>query len=85
MNPISRFRSQRAQADRNGLGISENVTAWAKQWRAENERIMREFPSVDQVMLPGSADVPPPPLADDQPSLPLEDPDTRPPEERPLP
>ena len=56
-----------------------------KQWRAENERIMREFPSVDQVMLPGSADVPPPPLADDQPSLPLEDPDTRPPDERPLP
>ena len=50
-----------------------------KQWRAENERIMREFPSVDQVMLPGQ--VPP----NDQPDLPLEEPDTRPPEERPLP
>jgi sec-independent protein translocase protein TatB len=53
-----------------------------QQWREENERIMREFPaSGDQVMLPGSA-VPP---ADDQASLPLEDPDTRPPSERPLP
>ena len=46
-----------------------------KQWRAENERIMREFPSVEQVMLPQS----------DQPDLPLEEPDERPPEERPLP
>jgi len=27
----------------------------------------------------------PPPVDDDQPGLPLEDPDTRPPEERPLP
>ena len=54
-----------------------------KQWRAENERIMRDFPaSPDQVMLPG---VPPPPLPSDQPDLPLEEPDTRPPEERPLP
>jgi sec-independent protein translocase protein TatB len=52
-----------------------------KQWRAENERIMREFPaSPDQMMLPGA---PPPP--DDQPGLPLEEPDTRPPAERPLP
>ena len=46
-----------------------------KQWRAENERIMREFPSVEQVMLPQS----------DQPDLPLEEPDDRPPPERPLP
>jgi sec-independent protein translocase protein TatB len=50
-----------------------------KQWRAENERIMREFPTVEEVMLPKEA----PP--DDQPGLPLEEPDTRPPEERPLP
>ena len=47
-----------------------------KQWRAENERIMREFPTVDDVMLPGQSD---------QPALPLEDPDSKPPEERPLP
>ena len=52
-----------------------------KQWRAENERIMRDFPSVEEAMLPGA---PPPPLLD-QPDLPLEEPDTRPPEERPLP
>lgn len=53
-----------------------------KQWREENERIMREFPaSPDQVMLPGT----PPPPPDDQASLPLEEPDTRPPAERPLP
>ena len=50
-----------------------------KQWRAENERIMQEFPAVDPVMLPDEA----PP--NDQPDLPLEEPDTRPPEERPLP
>lgn len=54
-----------------------------KQWREENERIMRDFPPVaDNVMLPGQA-VPPPET--DEPTLPLEDPDTRPPEERPLP
>lgn len=54
-----------------------------KQWREENERIMREFPgNADQVMLPGAAVVPAP---DDQASLPLEEPDTRPPAERPLP
>jgi sec-independent protein translocase protein TatB len=53
-----------------------------KQWRAENERIMREFPaSPDQMMLPGA----PPPPVDGQPGLPLEEPDTRPPAERPLP
>jgi sec-independent protein translocase protein TatB len=50
-----------------------------KQWRDENERIMREFPTVEPVMLPQEA----PPS--DQPDLPLEEPDTRPPEERPLP
>ena len=50
-----------------------------KQWREENERIMREFPTVEQVMLPAEA------TANDQPDLPLEEPDTRPPEERPLP
>lgn len=55
-----------------------------KQWRAENERIMREFPTVEQVMLPGQ-EPPPPPPPDDQPDLPLEDPDERPPAERPLP
>lgn len=48
-----------------------------KQWREENERIMREFPAnADQVML---AEHP------DQPGLPLEEPDHRPPSERPLP
>ncbi len=46
-----------------------------KQWRAENERIMREFPSVEQAMTEQS----------DQPGLPLEEPDHRPPSERPLP
>ena len=56
-----------------------------KQWRAENERIMRDFPTVDQVMLPGSGDIPTLPPADDQPGLPLEDPDKLPPPERPLP
>ena len=50
-----------------------------KQWREENERIMREFPAVEEAMLPEQ--VPP----NDQPDLPLEDPDARPPEERPLP
>jgi len=65
-----------------------------KRWRAENERIMQEFPGdTDQLMLPGQAapeELPPPAYAppevdDDQPGLPLEDPDNRPPEERPLP
>ena len=46
------------------------------QWRAENDRIMREFPSVEQVM--GAED-------SDQPDLPLEEPDRQPPSERPLP
>ena len=50
-----------------------------KQWRAENDRIMREFPDGEPVMLPNEA----PP--GDQPGLPLEEPDPRPPEERPLP
>jgi sec-independent protein translocase protein TatB len=60
-----------------------------KQWRDENECIMREFPAnADQVMLPGQPDAMPPiaaPEPDDQPGLPLEEPDTRPPSERPLP
>ena len=43
-----------------------------KQWREENERIMREFPNAD-------------PIADGQVMLPLEEPDERPPAERPLP
>ena len=47
-----------------------------KQWRAENERIMREFPSVEEVMLPNQAD---------QPGLPLDEPDKLPPADRPLP
>ena len=52
-----------------------------KQWREENERIMREFPgNADQVMLPGAATSPP----DDQASLPLDEPEV-PPTERPLP
>jgi sec-independent protein translocase protein TatB len=59
-----------------------------KQWRDENERIMREFPGgSDQVMLPGQPDDIPPvaPPPSDQPDLPLEQPDDRPPSERPLP
>ena len=46
-----------------------------KQWREENERIMREFPGND-VMLPGAA-----PLATptDEPTLPLEEPKLPPP------
>ena len=53
-----------------------------KQWRAENERIMREFPAnADQVMLPGTG-LPP---SEDQASLPLEEPEPTPPAERPLP
>jgi sec-independent protein translocase protein TatB len=50
-----------------------------KQWRAENERIMQEFPSVEEVMLPAPTSEP------DQPDLPLEEPDKRPPSDRPLP
>lgn len=46
------------------------------QWRSENERIMREFPTVDEVLRPDEPD---------QPALPLEEPDRRPPPERPLP
>ena len=49
-----------------------------KQWRAENERIMREFPSVEDVMIP----IEPKPL--DQPDLPLGEPPPPPPD-RPLP
>jgi sec-independent protein translocase protein TatB len=56
-----------------------------KQWREENERIMRQFPgAADNVMLPGAAPAEEPP-ASDQPALPLEDPDTRPSQDRPLP
>ena len=50
-----------------------------KQWRAENERIMRDFPTVEQVMLPDQAD------KSDQPGLPLDDPDAPPLSDRPLP
>jgi len=59
-----------------------------KQWRDENERIMRDFPAdADRVMLPGTPDAMPPVAIppDDQPDLPLEEPDERPPSERPLP
>jgi len=59
-----------------------------KRWREENDRIMREFPAnADTVMLPGQATPAEMPLAEnpDQPGLPLEEPDPRPPEERPLP
>jgi len=54
-----------------------------KQWREENERIMREFPSTGDVMLPGAAAASA--AAEAEPTLPLEDPDPRPPAERPLP
>jgi sec-independent protein translocase protein TatB len=57
-----------------------------KRWRAENERIMQEFPpNADQLMLPQATPAEPLPADDDQPGLPLEDPDPRPPGERPLP
>jgi hypothetical protein len=49
---------------------------------------MREFPpNGESVMLPGQATAAemPPVENSDQPGLPLEDPDPRPPEERPLP
>ncbi len=59
-----------------------------KRWREENDRIMREFPANgDNLMLPGQAapaDLPPAENSD-QPGLPLEEPDPRPPGERPLP
>lgn len=54
-----------------------------KQWREENERIMREFPGNADVMLPGAAA--PPSALDDEPTLPLDEPKLPPPEERPLP
>ncbi len=54
-----------------------------KQWREENERIMREFPGNAGVMLPGTTT--PEPAVDDEPTLPLEEPKLPPPEERPLP
>ena len=54
-----------------------------KKWREENERIMREFPSTGDVMLPGAAAASA--AAEAEPTLPLEDPDPRPPAERPLP
>ena len=53
-----------------------------KQWREENERIMREFPGNADVMLPGAST---PSAADNEPTLPLEEPKLPPPEERPLP
>src|SRR5215218_10668330 len=53
-----------------------------KQWREENERIMRAFPgNPEEVMPPLAA----PPEPDEQASLPLGEPDLPPPAERPLP
>ena len=54
-----------------------------KQWREENERIMREFPGNAEVMLPGVAT--PTPGGEAEPTLPLDEPQLPPPEERPLP
>ena len=54
-----------------------------KQWREENERIMREFPGTGDVMLPGAAAATA--ASEAEPTLPLEEPDSRPPAERPLP
>ena len=45
-----------------------------RKWREENERIMREFPALETQM-----------AASEEPRLPLEQPDPRPPEERELP
>ena len=47
-----------------------------KKWREENERIMREFPALESEVAAEENDEPP---------LPLEDPDPRPPAERDLP
>jgi sec-independent protein translocase protein TatB len=54
------------------------------QWRAENERIMREFPGNADVMMPNTAALPAP-VADEEPPLPLDEPEQPPPERRPLP
>ena len=54
-----------------------------KQWREENERIMREFPGNADLMLPGAA--PASPANVDEPTLPLDEPKLPPPEQRPLP
>ena len=47
-----------------------------KKWREENERIMREYPALESEIARE---------AEDEPPLPLEQPDSRPPEERELP
>ena len=70
-----------------------------KKWREENQRILAQYPAdayypePDNVMRPAEQPVPgeaPPPVAEEQPDLPLEAPaapddDPRPPSERPLP
>ena len=50
-----------------------------KKWREENERIMREFPALNEPVTPPPADTA------DQPPLPLESPPELPPEKRELP
>jgi len=52
-----------------------------KQWREENERIMREFPGNVEVMPPLAA----PAAREEEPTLPLEERELPPPAERPLP
>ena len=52
-----------------------------KQWREENERIMREFPGNTDVMAP----LPVPAGSEEEPTLPLDEPPLPPPAERPLP
>jgi sec-independent protein translocase protein TatB len=52
-----------------------------KQWREENERIMRDFPGNADVMPPLAAS----PIEEDEPGLPLDEPELPPPAERPLP
>jgi sec-independent protein translocase protein TatB len=52
-----------------------------KQWREENERIMREFPGNVDVMPPLAA----PAASEEEPTLPLEERELPPPAERPLP
>jgi sec-independent protein translocase protein TatB len=62
-----------------------------QKWRAENDRIMREYPALEQQMSaeeshpPLPPPPPPPPVDEDQPPLPLGEPVEVPPEQRELP
>lgn len=59
------------------------LEAMEKEWREQNARIMAKYPMSESGDLPPGDDVMKP--HDEQPTLPLEDEDKRPPEERELP